>query len=230
MGGVCARRSAMTAARLAPAGPSRHESLRLARRFRQALGQAEAAGGAALTVKDLLLLHGHASIATLLMLYALFCLMPVGGVGNVFGVALWWLSWQWARGQQQLVLPERVAGIRLNARLSAMVLRALASGYRVAARWLRPRWFGLQAPWTQAWWASWIAVQAAVIFLPVPLGNALPAFSLVALGLGRLLADGLMHAASLVLGVLGLVYLGALGQMTWQLVVGAARWVGAWLG
>ncbi len=220
----------MTAACGARSSPSRHESLRLARRFRQALGQAEAAGGAALTVKDLLLLHGHASMATLLMLYALFCLMPVGGVGNVFGVALWWLSWQWARGQQQLVLPERVAGIRLNARLSIITLRALASGYQAAGRWLRPRWFGLQAPWTQAWWASWIALQAVVIFLPVPLGNTLPAFSLVALGLGRLLADGLMHAASLVLGVLGLVYMAALGHMTWQLTLETVERVRVWWG
>lgn len=210
--------------------PSRYVSLRLARRFRHALSQAKTAGGAGLTVHDLLALHGNASIATLLMLYALFCLFPVGGVGNVFGVALWLLSWQWAKGQNHLALPQRVADIRLNTRWSCWALRGLAVGYRSAGRWLRPRWPGMQAPWTRPWWAGWIALQALVIFLPVPLGNTLPAFSLVALGLGRLLSDGVMHVTSLVLGTLGLVYMYGLGRVTWELTLEAVDVVGRWLG
>ena len=209
--------------------PSRHESLRLARRFRRALSDAKAAGGAGLTLHDLLALHGHASIATLLMLYALFCLLPVGGVGNVFGVALWLLSWQWAKGQRQLTLPRRVASFRLNSRWSCAALRGLAVMYRGAGRWLRPRWPALQAHWTQPWWAGWIALQALVIFLPVPLGNTLPAFSLVALGLGRLLADGAMCVASLVLGALGMVYMYGLGRVTWELTLDMVAVVARWL-
>jgi hypothetical protein len=88
----------------------------------------------------------------------------------------------------------------------------------------------MQAGWTHPWWAGWIAVQAGVIFLPVPLGNTLPAFSLMALGLGRLLEDGVMHLASLVVGVLGLVYMVALGGVTWQLCLEAWTRLGGWLG
>lgn len=211
------------------ASPSRYASLRLARRFRHALHQSRAVGGTGLTLQDLLALHGNASMATLLMLYALFCLMPVGGVGNVFGVALWLLSWQWAMGRQHLALPRRVAAVRLNARWSTLALRGLAASYRHAGRWLRPRWPGMHANWTQPWWAGWIAVQALVIFLPVPLGNVLPALSLVALALGRLLADGVMHATSLVLGGLALVYLYGLGRVTWELTLHTVELVKGWL-
>lgn len=210
--------------------PSRYASLRLARRFRQALHHIKDTGSAGLTLHDLVALHGHASIASLLLLYAVFCLMPVGGVGNVFGVALWLLSWQWAQGHGSLTLPMRVAGMRLNTRWSSVALRGLAFSYRKAGRWLRPRWPRIQAAWTHPWWAGWIALQAFVIFLPLPLGNVLPAFSLIALGLGRLLADGWMYAASLAAGLLGLLYLYALGSLTWRLVMDTVAFVGSWLG
>lgn len=210
---------------------SRYAALRLARRFRHAQRQLQAqpADAPGLTLANLLELHGPSSMATLLMLYALFCVMPVGGVGNVFGVALWLLSWQWARGRPH-ALPARVAGMRLNPRWSLLLLRLLAAAYRHAGRWLRPRWPRLMAGWTRGWWAAWIALQALVIFLPIPLGNLLPAFSLVALGLGRLLADGLMLGVSLAIGVLGLVYTAAVGQAAWWLTFrawdGLLRWLG----
>jgi len=215
---------------LRPPSNSRDASLLLARRFRHALHQAQRTGATGLTLRDLVALHGQASIATLLLLYAVFCLLPVAGVGNVFGVALWLLSWRWARGSNDMPLPSRVADMRLSARWSTLALKALAYGYRRAARWLRPRWHGVQARWTHPWWAVWIALQAGVIFLPVPLGNTLPAFSLMALGLGRLLEDGVMHLASLVVGALGLVYMVSLGRVTWQLCLDAWAHLGAWLG
>lgn len=207
------------------ASASRYAALILARRFRSAFRDAQNQGSGGLTLNGLLALHGQASIATMLLLYAVFCLMPVGGVGNVFGVALWLLSWQWALGRSAVALPLRVAAMRLNHRWSLVVLRGLANGYRRAARWLRPRWPGIQAEWTHPWWALWIALQALVIFLPVPLGNALPSFSLIALALGRLLADGWMHLVSLLLGVLGVIYMVWLGQATWDLTVQAWGYV-----
>jgi hypothetical protein len=204
---------------------SRYATLRLAHRLRQALKHAQNPNTTGITLDALVRLHGQASIATLLLLYAVFCLMPVGGVGNVFGIALWLLSWQWARGYAHMTLPQRVAAMRLNARWSRVILRGLSTGFRSAARWLRPRWPGIQADWTQAFWGAWIALQALVIFLPVPLGNTLPALSLIALALGRMLADGWMHATSLVLGGLGLIYIYLLGQVTWDLSIQSWQYI-----
>ncbi len=202
-------------------GGSRYAALRLARRFRLAQWrlQAQPLGMPGLSLQDMLALHGPSSLSTLLMLFALVCILPVGGVGNVFGVALWWLSWDWLWGRSDMALPERVAHMRLNVRWSVRTLKTLAISYRYAGLWSRPRLQAMQAPWTRGLWAAWIALQALVIFLPVPMGNVLPAFSLVALALGRLLSDGLLLWLSLVLGALGVVYGLALGHITWLLMV-----------
>ncbi len=212
---------------------SRYKALRLARRFRHALAQMQAqdeAKPSGMNFQALLDLHESSnqkgSMGTLLLLFSLFCLMPVGGVGNVFGVALWLLSWDYAQGRTQMRLPQRVAELRLNRRWSLRVLHALAVGYRYAGRWLRPRWPLLQAPHWRLAWAVWIALQAAVIFLPIPLGNTLPAFSLIALGLGWLIQDGLMLWLSLGMGALGTLYVLWLGDVVWDLL----RWVGQALG
>lgn len=216
---------------------SRYQSLRLARRFRHAMAHVEAqpASDAGISFQGLLDLHAaphatasKASLGTLLLLFSLFCLMPVGGVGNVFGVALWLLSWDYGRGRTEMRLPQRVVAWRLNRRWSVWTLHTLAVGYRQAGRWMRPRWPRLQAPCWRWGWAAWIAVQAGVIFLPIPLGNTLPAFSLIALGLGWILKDGLMLCLSLLLGVLGLVYMVWLGDVVWTLLVSA--WQGLFSG
>ena len=182
----------------APLG-SRYLSLRLARRMRHAQHAYERlpADAPGLTLDGLLNLHGQSGIPTLLMLFALFCIVPVGGVGNVFGVALWMLSWDVWQGRSDMRLPNRLASFRLNRRWSIHMLHGLGSGYRQASRWLRPRWPAMQAPWTRGPWALWIALQALIIFLPVPLGNILPSFSLIALGLGQIIKDGMLLWASL---------------------------------
>ena len=105
------------------------------------------------------------------------------------------------------------------------MLHGLGSGYRQASRWLRPRWPAMQAPWTRGPWALWIALQALIIFLPVPLGNILPAFSLIALGLGQIIKDGILLWASLLLGALATLYMWWLGDITWSLVLATWAWL-----
>ena len=202
-----------------PAG-SRYAALRLARRFRLAQWhlQAQPRGTPGMTLHAVLALHGPSSLASLMLLFALVCILPIGGVGNVFGVALWWLSWDWLRGRPDMTLPARLTQWRMDQRWSVRTLQALAVSYRYAGRWSRPRMQGMQPPWARSLWAAWIAWQALVIFLPVPMGNVLPALSLVALALGQLLDDGLLLCVSLVLGVLGTAYAVALGHVTWLLM------------
>lgn len=200
---------------------SRYAALRLARRFRRAQWQVQAqpAGTPGLTLAAVLALHGPSSLSTLMMLFALVSMLPIGGVGNVFGVALWWLSWDWWRGRPDMALPARLTQWRMDQRWSARTLQVLAISYRYAGRWSRPRMPGMQPHWARSLWAVWIAWQALVIFLPVPLGNVLPALSLVALALGCLLEDGLLLCVSLAVGALGTTYAWALWHVTWLLTV-----------
>lgn len=208
---------------------SRYRALRLARRLRQArstlpeLGDAQVRKGPGITLGDLLGLHGAASMGSLLLFWSLFCQLPVGGVGNVAAVALWWLSLDWWLERLQPWTPKRVLNFRLNVVWSRRILGMLAACYRRGGRWLRPRWRLLAWRGARGWWALWIALQAALIFLPIPMGNLLPGLSLTALGLGRMIGDGLMYLISLALGVGALGYAWWLGDALVRLVETAAR-------
>jgi hypothetical protein len=206
---------------------SRYYALRLARRFRHALHRLQALPNDApgLTLAEVLALHGGASMSTWLILWSLFSILPVGGVGNVAAMAMWWLAWDWWRGRTDVRLPSRLVDTRISMRWSRATMRTLAIGYRSAGRWMRPRWPRIQAPWTVGPWALWMALQALVIFLPIPMGNVLPAFSLVAMGLGILLKDGVMLVVSLAWGILGLLYTAALWHLTWMLTVQSWHWL-----
>lgn len=171
--------------------------------------RAAALRGDSITVADLLQLHGRATWPALMLVLAVLCTLPIAGVGAglslpLFAIAARWPAWRPQR--RPVVLPERLLSLRLGASGSARCLRALATVYDLASARLRRRWLSLRHPWTVPGWRLWIAAMAFVILLPLPLGNVLPAFSLVLLGLGWLYRDGLALMASLLTGGVALAY------------------------
>jgi hypothetical protein len=159
-------------------------------------------GEVALSLHDLLHLHGSHSGAVVLMLLALLCCIPVAGVGTVLSVGILVLAWQWSRVHEAQApsLNPRLGRIALNAKWSQRCLHGLAWLYRSADRWLAPRWRWMFHP-AAAWlWRLWIATMALIIFMPLPLGNVLPGLSLVLLSLAWTFRDGLALLASAVVG------------------------------
>lgn len=185
----------------------------LPRRLRDA---AEARAGQPVSLEQLLELHGSAAPATLLVLMAAPCVLPVPGVGNVLGAALLLLALGlWRR--QVVQLPARVAALQLPPRWSAPVLRLLARLHEWAARASRQRLSALAQPGARGWLAPKVAAMGAVIFLPLPLGNVLPALALVLVGLGMAGRDGLVVLLGLLAGAAGMAYaaLFAVAAWTW---------------
>lgn len=196
----------------------------IAQRLRQAAG--EGASTLRLSLRELLLLHGESSGAVLLLVLALLCTLPLAGAGTVLSLGLFALAWAWLRGRDTLDLPDRLAGLQLNATWSRRCLHSLAWTYERAERWMCPRWTALSHARTRFWWALWIALMAAVIFLPLPLGNLLPGTSLMLLSLGWLFRDGLALLLSAATGVAGLGYAISMGHLAFA----AWQHVGTWLG
>lgn len=195
------------------------QTLRLAA---QGAGQTrDAANGQAglrLSLADLLQLHGEASGAVLLLLLALFSVAPLAGVGTLLSVAMVALAWQWSLGRDSLPLPARLARVTLNETWSRRCLHSLAWLYETAARCMRPRWAAWTAPRARAAWAGWIALMALLIFVPLPLGNVLPAISLVLLSLGWMFRDGVAMLASAATGLLALAYAVSLSHLLLAMV------------
>lgn len=197
-----------------PAGPA----LPLHRRL--TLAADAMCGQRPVTLGDLASLHGPAAASSLLVLLSVPCVLPVPGVGNVFGLALMLLALAMWRGQGHAPLPPRVARCELSGPWAQRVLRLLARCYALAERLARPRLAALAGPRaSRGLLAPKVALMGALIFLPIPLGNVLPALALVLLGLGMAFRDGL---AVILAGVAGLA------ALAWTAAVGAAAWAATW--
>ena len=177
------------------------------------------------SVQELLWLHGEASTAVVLLLLALFSTIPIAGIGSIISLAIFALAWRWARQVETTTVHGRVGNIRLSRVWTARCLNFLAWLFEQADRWLEPRLFAFSKRSTRPWWAVWICLMGAIIFLPVPFGNLLPSLSLMVLSLAWMFRDGLALLISLALGIAALVFTAYSGQLAWQIVVQSAQWL-----
>lgn len=196
----------------------------IAQRLRGAASEAPQA--LRLSLRELLQLHGEGSGAVLLMLMALLSTAPIAGAGTVLSLGIFALSWAWLRGRDTLPLPDRLARLTLNETWTRRCLHGLAWTYERAERWMCPRWQALCHARTRFWWALWIALMAALIFLPLPLGNVLPGTSLMLLSLGWLFRDGIALLLSAATGAVGVGYAVSVGH----LALAAWQHMGTWFG
>lgn len=195
----------------------------IAQRLRDAAGDG---GSIRLSLRELLHLHGEASGAVLLMLMALLSTLPIAGAGTVLSLGILALAWAWLRGHDTLPLPDPLGRLTLNETWTRRCLHGLAWTYERADRWLRPRWSALSHARSRFWWALWIALMAALIFLPLPLGNVLPGTSLMLLSLGWLFRDGIALLLSAAAGAAGVGYAISVGHLAFA----AWQHLGTWIG
>lgn len=170
-------------------------------------------------LQALLRMHGEASTCVVLLLLAIFTVLPVAGAGTVLSFGIFALAWRWARQQETTSLPERLGRITLNARWTARCLQSLAWLYSRAEICLKPRWPGLTHERTSTGWALWIGAMGFLIFLPIPFGNLLPSLSLVVLSLGWMFKDGLALLVAGLLGVAAIIFCANFVQLLWYLLL-----------
>lgn len=196
----------------------------LANTLRQAAQPADTPAGSSepaglrLSMAELVRLHGEASGPVLLMLMAVLATLPVAGAGMVLSLGIFLLAWTCLRGMDNMPLPERLGRVTLNETWTRRCLHGLAWIYEQADRWLRPRWTHWSHRRLRPVWGVWIALMAALIFIPLPLGNVLPAISLVLLSLGWMFRDGLALLLAGVAGVAATAYAVSLSHLVMELV------------
>ncbi len=190
----------------------------LASRLREAARGLESTGSA-VTLGRLAELQGAALQGSLLILLSAPCLLPIPGIGNVMGTAMVLLSLTMWRGGDEASLPARVGAAALSPQWARRLLEMLARCHELFGRWSRPRWTGLVRPSARFWTAPLVAWMGVIIFLPVPLGNVLPACSLLALGCGLSVRDGLAMLLAAALGIGSTAYAAALAFGAWNWIV-----------
>jgi len=191
--------------------------LPLHQRLREA---AQGLTGERVALSRLAALHGpSATEGSLLVLLAAPCLLPAPGVGTVLSLGLAAMALALWRGEACQGLPQRVTDLELPVAWARRVLGLLARFYALAGRCSRRRLehlahLGDGGP--RAWLAAKVGLMGGLIFLPIPLGNVLPALALVLLGLGLAFRDGV---AVLLAGATAGTALAS------TLALGAAAWI-----
>jgi hypothetical protein len=151
---------------------------------------------------------GDRAFGVLLLMFALPNLVPVPlpAMSTVLGVPLILLAGQMLIGLPRPRLPSRLARWRPERRHADHVVAGARGLLGRLERFVRPRWrFLADDRRVRHLLGAVCLALALVLALPIPLGNLLPALALSLIALGLLEKDGLVIAAGVALGAVGLL-------------------------
>lgn len=152
------------------------------------------------SIGDLFARIGERAHYTLLILFALPNTLPgIPGTSAVLGVPLIYLTLQLALGRAPW-LPGFIARRSVRRESLASVLERAQPWLQRGERYLKPRLRGLTGPLAERWVGICSVVLAAMIMLPIPFGNMIPALAIIFAALGLMEEDGLWVVAGALTG------------------------------
>lgn len=177
------------------------------------------------SIGDLFARIGERAHYTLLILFALPNTLPgIPGTSAVLGVPLLYLTLQLALGRAPW-LPGFIARRSVGREALASVLERAQPWLQRGERYLKPRLRGLTGTVAERWVGTCSVVLAAMIMLPIPFGNMLPALAIIFAALGLMEEDGLWVLVGAVTGTIAsvvvIVVLWAVIKSTLFVVLGA---------
>lgn len=180
-----------------------------------------------ISVGDLLAALGDRAIGALMFFFAAPNILPVPpGVSTLLGAPLLFLSAQLMLGMRPW-LPGVITRRSISRDDLATLVRRIVPWLAKAEKLLRPRATVLVRPPVEYAVGLVCLVLAAILMLPIPLGNTLPALAISLLALGVLERDGVWIAIGLVASaVAGAVVSGVVWAMIKAAVYLLARLVG----
>jgi hypothetical protein len=144
-----------------------------------------------ISIADLLHALEHRAIGALMFIFAVPNAIPVPpGVSAVLGAPLIFLSFQLMIGRRPW-LPKLITDRSLSRVDFEKVVDLTAPWLSKAERLMRPRFEFLAKPPAEYLIGAICLLLSIILFLPIPLGNMLPAFTICVLALGVLERDGL---------------------------------------
>ncbi len=161
-----------------------------------------------LTLRQVTEAFGDKSAGASLAVFAIPNLMPLPpGSTLIFGLPLLFVSWQMAMSSGGVLnFPERFANCRIErARFAAFADRATPY-VRMMEKWLKPRFAIAGRRIVERLLGLFAFLLAMVVFVPIPLGNWLPAFALAVIGLTLSARDGLGLLAGVGIGILSIFF------------------------
>lgn len=158
---------------------------------------AQETGRERVSIGELLHALGDRALGALLFIFAFPNVLPVPpGTSAILGAPLVFLAAQLMLGRAPW-LPALVANRSIAHADFAAVVRRVEPWLQRAEKMLRPRLAHLAQPPMEYAIGLVCLVLALILFLPIPLGNVLPALAISVLALAILERDGLWVAAGL---------------------------------
>jgi hypothetical protein len=130
---------------------------------------------------------------------------PIPGVSGVLGIPLILVSAQLALGRPRPWFPAFIGDRSIRSVDFARMLDKVLPWLRRIEKLATPRMTWLAAPLSERLVATFCLVLAIVLFLPIPLGNFLPALAISLIALGLIEHDGLAIMTGIVTGITGTV-------------------------
>lgn len=155
---------------------------------------------------DLLEIAGDRAFGALLFVFALPNVVPTPpGVSAMLGLPLVLLSAQFLWGRRTPWLPRVIASRSMARADFAELISRMAPLLRRFERVLKPRWSFLVSAVAERVLGLGLLLLAVILFLPIPLGNMLPAAAICILSLALIEHDGLASLLGILLGVLAVI-------------------------
>jgi hypothetical protein len=143
-----------------------------------------------ISVGELVSILQDRAISILLVVFAAPNLVPTPpGASLVLGAPLIFLSVQLMVGAKPW-LPRLIRKRSIGRVEFATIVGRIVPWLEKAERFLKPRWKGLTYPPVERLVGAVCLLLAVILFLPIPLGNILPALAICLFGLGILERDG----------------------------------------
>jgi hypothetical protein len=158
-----------------------------------------------ISIADLLHALEHRAIGALMFIFAVPNAIPVPpGVSAVLGAPLIFLSFQLMIGRRPW-LPRIITDRSLSRVDFEKVVDLAAPWLAKAERLMRPRFTFLAAPPAEYLVGAICLLLSIILFLPIPLGNMLPAFTICVLALGVLERDGVWIGIGMACAIVAVV-------------------------
>lgn len=136
--------------------------------------------------------------------------LPAPGYSTPFGIALALIALQMLAGRQSLWLPGKLHDLRIQPKLAGKMVSAASRFLRAIERWIKPRQLWIRARGGQAALAAVVLLMSALMILPIPLTNTLPAMVIFLIGVGLSEEDGLLAILAFVVGLLAVALYAAI--------------------
>jgi hypothetical protein len=159
----------------------------------------------------------HRAVGALMFIFAVPNAIPVPpGVSAVLGAPLIFLSFQMMLGQKPW-LPKIITERSLSRSEFQKVVSLTAPWLAKAERLMRPRLSFLAQPPAEFLIGAICLLLSIILFLPIPLGNMLPAFTICVLSLGVLERDGVWATIGVICAIVAvLIVWGVVLALLWS--------------